>query len=150
MGNPARCGKRSRDGGCQATLIQPLTNFQHFASAAEPNQQMVKHQIHPKPILSICPSICSRNLLWPRAQIALQGCGSPVAGPPKASPKQATVPSTDFTGTGFDPWDWAGAASQIFLNQTEFLSTTQEKNANLPNALQEEGTRAGSGREGAQ
>lgn len=53
MGNPARCGKRSRDGGCQATLIQPLTNFQHFASAAEPNQQIIKHQIHPKPIVSI-------------------------------------------------------------------------------------------------
>lgn len=63
VGNPARCGKRSRDGGCQATLIQPLTNFQHFASAAEANQQMIKHQIYPKPIVSICPSICSRSLL---------------------------------------------------------------------------------------
>lgn len=73
VGNPARCGKRSRDGGCQATLIQPLTNFQHFASAAEPNQQMIKHQVHLKPMVSIHLSIteaCSWPCAWvpPRPQ----------------------------------------------------------------------------------
>lgn len=98
VGNPARCGKRSRDGGCQATLIQSLTNFQQLASAAEPNQQMIKHQIHTKPIVSICPFV-GGVYFWPYAQIALQRktwvpCGST----PKAVPKKATVPSTDLQG----------------------------------------------------
>lgn len=70
---------------------------------------------------------------------------------PTDQPKTRHCSRHRFAGAGSDPWDWAGAAAQIFLNQTGFLSTIQEKkNANLPNALQEGGTRAGSGREGAQ
>lgn len=131
MGNLARCGKRSRDGGCQATLIQPLTNFQHFASAAEPNQQMIKHQIQPKHIVSICPSICSRNLLLASCLDCPARTWVPRGRTPKGQPKTSRGSRHRFAGAGFDPWDWAGAASQIFLNRTEFLSTTQEKKCKL-------------------
>lgn len=85
VGNPARCGKRSRDGGCQATLIQPLTNFQHFpASAAEPNQQTIKHQVHLEPVVSICPSKGLAHGLLPG--VPCEAMGPPLSPAPKASP----------------------------------------------------------------
>jgi len=79
VGNPARCGKRSQDRGCQATLIQPLTNFQHFpASAAELNQKMIKHRVHHEPVESIRPSVHHRDLLTALCK---------AMGPPKQHPR---------------------------------------------------------------
>lgn len=103
VGNPARCGKRSWDGGCQATLIQPLTNFQHFASAAESNQQMIKRQVPLRPVVSICPSIERRGLLV----APCLGCPARRCVPPSRIPRgqpRTSCPSQQrFAGAGFDP-----------------------------------------------
>lgn len=99
---------------------------------------------------SVHLSICWRSLLLASCPDCPANTWVSCGSTPKGCPKKSHCSQHRFAGAGFDPWDWAGAAAQIFLNQTGFLSTTQEKNANLPNALQEEGTRAGSGREGAQ
>lgn len=46
---------------------------------------------------------------------------------PEGQPGMSRPSQQRFAGAGFDLWDWAGAAAQIFLNQPGFLSTTARK-----------------------
>lgn len=95
VGNPARCGKRSWDGGCQATLIQPLTNFQHFASAVESNQQMIKCQVPFKPVVSTCPSIHRSQGLahGPVPGVPCKATGVPQQNPPTPPQDEPPLPA---------------------------------------------------------
>lgn len=76
------------------------------------------HSVHPF-VRGVCP--------WPRAQIALQGHGSPVAAPPKVSPKQAAVPGTDLQGQDLTRGTGLALLHRDFSTRQDFCQQHKKK-----------------------